>query len=68
MPLYDIQCEDCAAISEVLAKASDAPVCPACGSLKAHRLVSRPAAPGTSRAIVAAGREAARRQGHLSNF
>lgn len=68
MPLYDIECEDCAAITEVLAKASDAVICPACGSSKAHRLVSRPAAPGTSRATIAAGRAAARREGHLSNF
>ncbi|WP_172342925.1 zinc ribbon domain-containing protein [Novosphingobium sp. SG751A] len=68
MPLYDIECEACMAVSEVLVKASDPVICPACGSERAHRLVSRPAAPGTSRAIMAAGREVARREGHLSNF
>jgi len=42
--------------------------CPTCGSARTHRLVSRPAAPGKSKALAASGRAAARREGHLSNF
>jgi putative FmdB family regulatory protein len=68
MPFYDIACESCGAITEVLARSDEAVACPACGGERTHRLVSRPAAPGKSRALAAAGRAAARREGHLSNF
>lgn len=68
MPLYDVQCESCGAITEVLARVNDPVVCPACHSSQAHRLIGLTAPPGKSRAIMAAGREAARREGHLSNF
>ncbi|HZU65319.1 MAG TPA: zinc ribbon domain-containing protein [Novosphingobium sp.] len=68
MPLFDIACPACGATSEVLARAADPVVCPACGSPEARRLVAQVAAPGTSRALAAAGREAARKAGHLSHF
>ena len=68
MPFYDIECEACGKVSEVLVKSDDHATCPACGCEKTRRLVSRPTAPAQSRALAAAARIAARREGHLSNF
>ncbi|MCJ2183516.1 zinc ribbon domain-containing protein [Novosphingobium sp. 1949] len=68
MPLYDFHCTHCAAEFELLMRHDDTPVCPQCGSSALNRMVSRVSPPGKSKAIIAAGRERARREGHLSNF
>lgn len=68
MPFYDIECETCGVVREVLARFDEPALCSACGSAQTHRLVSQPAAPGKSRALAASARAAARREGHLSNF
>jgi hypothetical protein len=44
------------------------PACPHCASTTLERQLSRPAAPGTSGATIAAGRRAAARAGHFSNY
>jgi len=67
MPLFDVRCEACGRVSEVLARAGDDVACPACGGAT-QRCISRPNAPGTSRTVAGAARAAARREGHLSNF
>lgn len=43
MPLYDFQCEECGATSEVLvASADETPTCKACGSVNLKKLLSAP--------------------------
>ncbi len=46
MPLYEYKCEDCGAAFEKLTRPGDKcePRCPACGSERGRRLVSRVAA------------------------
>ena len=44
MPLYGFHCAECDKDSELLLRFSDVPVCPACGSEKMERSVSRMAA------------------------
>ncbi len=68
MPLYDYRCPSCSAQFELLVRASDQPACPKCGATGLEKLVSRVSPPGKSKAIIQAGRERARREGHLSNF
>lgn len=41
MPLFEFLCRGCAARSELLLRADDAPVCPACGSTQLDRQLSR---------------------------
>ena len=41
MPLYGFHCAECDKDSELLLRFSDVPVCPACGSGKMERSVSR---------------------------
>lgn len=68
MPLFDFHCRDCDKTTELLVRASDAPSCPACGSSHLEKLVSLPAAPGKSKAIIRRARAAAAGEGHFSNF
>ncbi len=68
MPLYDYLCKKCDQTFELLVMPSTVPACTRCGGTRLQRLVSAPAAPGKSAAIIAAGRARAARQGHASNY
>jgi putative FmdB family regulatory protein len=68
MPLYDYRCPACEQTFELLVRSSTVPTCPHCGATQLERLLSRPAPPGTSAGIIAAGRRAAAREGHFSNY
>lgn len=68
MPLHDFSCTVCGHRFEALQRREQAPVCPCCGSPHVDRLISAPVAPGRSKAIVAAARRQAAREGHLSNY
>ena len=68
MPLYDFLCRDCHQTVELLVRSDAQPACPQCGSAQMQKQVSKPAAPGQSKALVEAGRAQARREGHFSNY
>jgi putative FmdB family regulatory protein len=68
MPLYSYHCAKCDKDVELLIGSSDTPACPACGSRKLKRLMSRVVPEGKSRALVKSARAQAGREGHLSNF
>ena len=68
MPLYDYRCQSCQAGFELLVRSSSVPVCPHCASTSLERMLSLPAAPGTSQAVIVAARRAAAREGHFSNY
>lgn len=68
MPLYDYRCSACQCQSELLVRSNTVPACPHCGSTALERLVSLTAPQGTSQALVAAGRRAAAKEGHFSNY
>jgi putative FmdB family regulatory protein len=68
MPLYGFHCAECDKDSELLLRFSDVPVCPACGSGKMERSVSRVAPELKSDAIKKSWRAKAKREGDLSNF
>ena len=68
MPLYDFRCTACQQGFELLVRGSTEPVCPFCSSKALEHQVSLTAPQGTSAAIVAAGRRAAAREGHFSNY
>ncbi len=68
MPLYNYHCKDCDKDMELLVRSAETPACPACGSQKLERLMSRPAPQGKSAGIVKGARAQAARAGHLSNF
>jgi len=68
MPLYDFRCTHCAHVFERLVRAGELATCPQCGAVGPERLLSRPAAPGTSAALISAGRAAAAREGHFSHY
>jgi len=68
MPLFDFACRACGHQVELLVKADVVPECPDCGAAGMVKLVSAPAAPGTSKAKLAAARGQARREGHFSNY
>ena len=68
MPLYSYHCKECDKDSELLVGFSAIPACPACGSEKLERLMSRPAPHGKSAGIAKTARSQAARAGHLSNF
>lgn len=68
MPLYDFRCPACATSHELLVRHAATPACPACGHAALEKLVSKPAAPGTSTDLVRAARAQARREGHFSNY
>ena len=68
MPLYDYHCKACDAEFELLVRASTEPACPHCGAIDLERAVSRIAPAGRSAGIKAAGRAAAAKEGHFSNY
>lgn len=68
MPIHDYHCSACQADFELLVRSSTTPTCPHCASTALERQISRIAPAGTSAAIIAAGRKAAAREGHFSNY
>jgi putative FmdB family regulatory protein len=68
MPLYAYACNDCEAEFELLVRASDTPECPACGSPKLTRQVSRICKEIKYPTIAKSWRRAAAASGDLSNF
>jgi putative FmdB family regulatory protein len=69
MPLYDFQCPQCQHTFEELVRVGDTPSCPQCGSTKPERLLSvAGVAPGRTQATLAAVRQQASREGHLSHY
>ena len=68
MPTYDYRCSACGAAFEMLVRSSTVPACPQCASTALERQLSLTAPQGTSKAIIAAGRKAAAREGHFSNY
>lgn len=68
MPIHDFRCRDCGQVFELLVRASSVPACPHCAGTALDKQVSLTAPQGTSAAIVAAGRRAAAKEGHFSNY
>ena len=68
MPLFDFRCQDCDKTAEMLIRSDTTPSCPACGSTAMQKLISKPAAPGTSADLVRSARAQAQREGHFSNY
>ena len=68
MPMYDYRCSACGAAFEMLVRGSTVPACPQCASTALERQLSLTAPQGTSKAIIAAGRKAAAREGHFSHY
>ncbi|HEX5806237.1 MAG TPA: zinc ribbon domain-containing protein [Macromonas sp.] len=69
MPIHDYRCRACGAEFEALVRASSPPpVCPHCGADGLERLLSLPAAPGKTKAMIAAARRQAAKEGHFSNY
>lgn len=68
MPLFDFHCKKCDRSFELLVRGSVTPACPECESEEVDKLVSRPAAPGKTAALLARGRAQAAREGHFSNY
>lgn len=68
MPFHNYHCQTCGRHFELLVRYDSAPVCPTCRGVALSRLPSAPVAPGKSKAIIAANRKKAAREGHLSNF
>jgi putative FmdB family regulatory protein len=68
MPIHDYHCRACGAAFELLVLGSREPLCKACNSPDVERQVALTAAPGKSAGIIAAGRRAAAREGHFSNY
>jgi putative FmdB family regulatory protein len=68
MPIFDFRCTACGQAFELLVRGSTVPACPHCASAALERQISLTAPQGTSQAIIAAGRRAAARDGHFSNY
>lgn len=68
MPLFDFHCSQCDKTFELLIRGDAPAVCPSCGKTPLDKLVSKPAAPGSSAELVRAARAQARREGHFSNY
>ncbi|MDC7785700.1 zinc ribbon domain-containing protein [Rhodoplanes sp. TEM] len=68
MPLYGYHCATCDKDVELLIRASDTPVCPACGGTALERLVSRVAPEGRSKGLITSARAQAAREGHFSHY
>jgi putative FmdB family regulatory protein len=68
MPLYDFHCPRCETRFETLVRGNGIPLCPQCGAPDPQRQLSLTAPQGTSGATIAAGRRAAAREGHFSNY
>ena len=68
MPLYDFHCAACDKTVELLIKmTAPTPACPQCGGVM-EKLLSKPADPGKSKAIIASARAQAKKEGHFSNY
>lgn len=68
MPLYDFHCSQCGHAFEALVRADTVPQCPRCANTALEKRVSAPVAPGRSKAMVAAARRQAAREGHMSHY
>ena len=68
MPIYDYRCNACSQDFELLVRGGTPPSCPHCTSTALERQISKPAPPGPSAGIIAAGRRAAAREGHFSHY
>lgn len=68
MPIHDFRCSACGQTFELLVRSSTVPACPHCASTALDKQVSLTAPQGTSQAIIAAGRRAAAKEGHFSNY
>ncbi|WP_018412922.1 FmdB family zinc ribbon protein [Methyloversatilis thermotolerans] len=69
MPIFEFRCRNCDKPFEKLVRGSSTEVlCPACGSNAVDKLVSAPMAPGRSKALIAAARSQAKKEGHFSNY
>ena len=68
MPLYSYHCRACRADFELLVFPSETPACPTCQSKSLERRVSRISAELKTPGLAKAGRQAATKAGHLSNF
>lgn len=68
MPLHDYRCQACGRRFELLVRSSTVPACPHCAGTALEKLISLTAPPGSSQAVIAAGRRAAAREGHFSHY
>lgn len=68
MPLHDYRCQACGRQFELLVRSSTVPACPHCAGTALEKLISLTAPPGSSQAVIAAGRRAAAREGHFSHY
>lgn len=68
MPIYDYHCRECDKAFELFVRNDADLVCPHCGSVALDKLMSAPAAPGQSAALVAGARRQAAREGHFSHY
>jgi putative FmdB family regulatory protein len=68
MPLYDYTCSACHQPFEQLVRTGTVPQCPNCQSRAVERGLSLTSPKGHSKSIIAAGRRAAAKAGHLSNY
>lgn len=68
MPLFDFRCTACDKTFELLVRPSQTPSCPHCKGEALEKLVSCPAPPAQSPALVKQARAQARREGHFSNY
>ncbi|KXW57757.1 zinc ribbon domain protein [Ferrovum myxofaciens] len=68
MPLYDYQCCECHNLFEKLVFSSTQVMCPACGSTRINKLVSKPAPKSLTAEILSGARKQAAREGHFSNY
>jgi putative FmdB family regulatory protein len=68
MPLYRYQCLSCEAEFELLIFASDVPGCPSCGGERLQQQLSKICSDLKTPGLRSAGRRAAAKAGHLSNY
>jgi putative FmdB family regulatory protein len=68
MPIFEYHCTNCNQTCELLIRNATVPICPHCQSEHLTRLLSMPAAPGKSNAIIQRARQQAAREGHFSNY
>lgn len=68
MPIFEYECKECGSSFELLVLGASAPTCAKCGSAQLAKLISAPAPPGQSAALVRSARARAAREGHLSHY
>lgn len=68
MPIYDFRCKRCDEEFELIVRSGTSCLCPHCGSDALQKLLSAPALPGRTKAIIAGARRQAAREGHFSNY